>query len=142
MTHRYIEHGRRKARAFSLLEVMLSTVIIAMIMLAMTSVMTLSTRCLNSKGQDVSTSSDVVDEITTDLSLAESFSERTSTAVTFTVPDRNDNGQPETIRYSWSGTPGDSIMRTYNGGDQVAIADDVQYFSLEYLLKTVGGEEE
>jgi prepilin-type N-terminal cleavage/methylation domain-containing protein len=130
---------RRNARAFTLLEVMLSTVIISMIMMAMASVMALSTRCLNSKGEDVSKDSELIDEITTDLNLAMSFSERTDTAVTFTVPDRDSNGQSETIRYSWSGTSGDSIMREYNGGDAVAVAEDVQYFSLEYILKTIGG---
>jgi Tfp pilus assembly protein PilV len=137
--HRHTRHIRRNTRAFTLLEVMLSTVIMAMIMLAMTSVMVLSTRCLTSKGEDASKASDAIDEITTDLNLAESFSEQTATAVTFTVPDRDNNGQSETIRYSWSGTPGDSIMRAYNGGVEVAVAEDVQYFSLEYLLKTVGG---
>jgi len=137
--HHRTRHMPPKAQAFTLLEVMLTTVIMAIIMLAMTSVMTLSTRCLTSKGEDVSKASDVIDEITTDLNLAENFSERTATAVTFTVPDRDNNGQSETIRYYWSGTPGDSIMRAYNGGSEVAVADDVQYFSLEYILKTIGG---
>ena len=137
--HRHVRHMRRKSGAFTLLEVMLSTVIISMIMMAMVSVMTLSTRCLNSKGENIIRASDVIDEITTDLNLAMSFSERTDTAVTFTVPDRNNNGQSETIRYFWSGTPGDSIVRTYNGGNEVAVAEDVQYFSLEYILKTIGG---
>ena len=93
----------------------------------------------NEVGEDVSKASELIDEITTDLNLAMSFSERTDTAVTFTVPDRDSNGQSETIRYSWSGTSGDSIMREYNGGDAVAVAEDVQYFSLEYILKTIGG---
>ena len=137
--NRPVRHTSPDARAFTLREVMISTVIIAMIMLAMTSVMTLSTRALTSKGEDVSNASDVIDEITTDLNLAESFTERTSTAVTFTVPDRDDNGQSETIRYSWSGTPGDSILKEYNGGDAVSVADDVQHFSLDYILKTIGG---
>ncbi|MDP6543715.1 MAG: prepilin-type N-terminal cleavage/methylation domain-containing protein [Phycisphaerae bacterium] len=134
-----MRHTPRNARAFTLLEAMLSTVIISMIMMAMVSVTALSTRCLNSKGEDVGKASDVIDEITTDLNLAMSFSEQTATAATFTVPDRDNNGQSETIRYSWSGTPGDSIMREYNGGSAVVVAEDVQYFSLEYILKTIGG---
>lgn len=133
---RHIPHN---SRAFTLLEAMLSMVTISMLMLAMFSVMGLATRCLTSRGRDVSNASDVIDEITTDLSLAESFSERTSTAVTFTVPDRDGNAVSETIRYSWSGTPGDSIVRTYNGGGEVVVAEDVQYFSLEYILRTIGG---
>ena len=129
----------RNARAFTLIEAMMSTLIIATIMAALTSVILLSTRCLGSRGEDVSKASDVIDEITTDLNLAESFSERTATAVTFTVPDRNNDAQVETIRYSWSGTPGDPIMRRYNGGNEVAVAENVQYFSLDYILKTIGG---
>ena len=137
--HLSSRHYRRDNKAFTLLEVMISTVIIAMIMLAMTSVMMLAARTLTSSGGDVGLVADVIDEINTDLNLAESFSEQTSTAMTFTVPDRDGDGQPETIRYSWSATPGDSIMRAYNGGAEVAIADDVQHFSLDYILHTIGG---
>jgi len=137
--HHDMRHVRRNVRAFTMLEVMMSTVIVSMLMLAMSSVMVLSTRSITSQSEDVSKASDVIDEITTDLNLAMSFSEQTATAVTFTVPDRDGNAVSETIRYSWSGTPGDSIMRTYNGGSEVAVAEDVQYFSLEYILKTIGG---
>jgi len=114
--HHDMRHVRRNVRAFTMLEVMMSTVIVSMLMLAMSSVMVLSTRSITSQSEDVSKASDVIDEITTDLNLAMSFSEQTATAVTFTVPDRDGNAVSETIRYSWSGTPGDSIMRTYNGG--------------------------
>ena len=39
---------------------------------------------------------------------------------------------PETIRYAWSGTPGDPLTRQYNGGTVLNVSDYVQFFSLDY----------
>lgn len=79
----------------------------------------------------------VLEELNADLALAVSFSERTPTAVTFTVPDRTGDGQPETIRYRWSGEPDCRLLRQVNGEAEVTIAQDVRYFNLTYCLKTV-----
>ena len=38
-----------------------------------------------------------------DLQLATGFTERTTKAATFTVPDRDGDSKPETLRYAWSG---------------------------------------
>lgn len=45
---------------------------------------------------------------------------------------------PETIRYAWSGTPGDPLTRQVDGGLAAVIAEDVQNLDLGYLLKSVG----
>ncbi|QDU40152.1 Carbohydrate binding domain protein [Maioricimonas rarisocia] len=63
-----------------------------------------------------------------ELQFAIDVSERTPTAITFTVPDRNGDGNPETIRYAWSGTPGDPLTRQYNGGASVSILENVHDF--------------
>jgi len=80
---------------------------------------------------------DVVSQVTTDLSLAQSFSQRTATSVTFTVPDRDGDGTPETIKYAWSGNAGGSLTRKYNSGAAVVVAEDVHHFNLGYITKTV-----
>jgi len=67
-------------------------------------------------------------DMLTDIEFALSFSEQTSNAITFTVPDRNGDSTPETIRYAWSGTPGDPITRQYNGGDVATLVDNVHVF--------------
>jgi hypothetical protein len=72
-----------------------------------------------------------------DLNVATGFTERTAKAVTFTVPDRNGDNQPETIRYAWSGTAGAPLTREYNNGPAAAVADDVKSLDFTYLLRTL-----
>jgi len=124
-------------RGHTLTEVLMSTTIVSVIMGGMSSVMLLSARTLNNTPVQVCVSGDVSDQVTTDLNLAQEFTERTSTAVGMKVPDRDGDNQPETIRYSWSGTPGDPLMREYNGSDPVAVAENVNHFGLSYQTKTV-----
>lgn len=75
--------------------------------------------------------------MTRELRYALNFVERSSTAVEFTVADRDHDATPETIRYAWSGTLGDPLTRQYNGGDVVNVAEDVYEFALVYDTKIV-----
>ena len=81
---------------------------------------------------------EVLDEVMTDIHYALDFSERQPNAVTFTVPDRNGDSLPETIRYAWSGISGDPLTYEQNGGPPATIAEDVQQFNLDYLERTMG----
>ena len=70
----------------------------------------------------------LLDLMTRDLRLALSFSERTPTAVTFTVPDRDGDGDTETIRYAWETPDGDPatngvapLTMKYNEADAIVI---------------------
>jgi hypothetical protein len=129
------DHTRRRGQ--TLAEVLISTAVVSVIMGGMSSVMMLSARTLTNNTVEVCVSGDAGDQVTTDLKLAQEFSERTATAVTMKVPDRDGDSQPETIRYSWSGVSGAPLMREYNGGDPVAVAADVSHFDLSYQTKTV-----
>jgi len=126
---------------YTLLEAVISLAIISTIMAAVISTMLLASRAVGDSTSGgiakISESKDVVEQIASELSLALAFSARSDTVVAFTVPDRNDDGQPESIRYEWSGVAGDPLTRQYNGGTQATIAENVHYFSLSYLLKTV-----
>lgn len=128
------------AQGFTLIEVILSTAIMAIIMTAMMSVMLLVSRTVNSGGgvnDRTVQAQDVIGQVVADLSLAVQFTERTDRAVTFTVPDRDADGNPETIRYAWSGTAGDPLTRQYNGAAVVNVAENVHQFDLAWILKTV-----
>ena len=121
-----------------MVEVILSVVIVSIILGALVSTLMITQRGLagsTNVARDASRGRDATDVILLDLSLAISFSERTSTAVTFLVPDRDGDGQPETIRYAWSGVTGDPLMRQVNGGAVAVLVDDVHGFSLDYLLR-------
>lgn len=70
--------------------------------------------------------------MTADLQYALTISESQPTAISVTVPDRDNNGSPETIRYSWSGIVGQHLTRAYNGGAAKNIARGVHEFRIGY----------
>jgi prepilin-type N-terminal cleavage/methylation domain-containing protein len=64
-----------------------------------------------------------------DLETALAVTEQTATAVTVSVPDRDVNGSPETVRYSWSGVAGAPLMRD----STIPVIEDVHSFTIEYV---------
>jgi hypothetical protein len=130
-------------RAVTLVEMVISLGITSIILCACGSAMLLATRALSisAAGPTVSTAvaAAAADQVAADLRMAVRITERTATAVTFTVPDRNEDSAPETLRYAWAG-PGSPLTRQYNGQPVPAasIADNVQLFNLDWLLKTTG----
>lgn len=126
------------SRGFTLIELMVSMTIVAILMAAMVSAVLITTRSIDdgtSAAARTVTSRSVTSQITRDLHFALDFSERTDKAVTFTVPDRDGDLAPETVRYAWSGVVGDPLTKEYNGGPAVVIAEDVQDLKLSYLLR-------
>jgi hypothetical protein len=67
-------------------------------------------------------------ELQADLEFALAFTEQSPNAIAFLVPDRDGDGQVETLRYAWSGTPGDPLTKQSNGGTVAAILEDVHLF--------------
>jgi prepilin-type N-terminal cleavage/methylation domain-containing protein len=134
--------GRTPVRAgFTLMELVLSMTIVAIAAAACLSVITLLLRA-TSAGAATGTSAqtaatrDALDRITSDLRMATSITEKTSTSIAFTVPDRNGDGSSETIRYSWAGSNA-PLMREYNGGSAVQVLASASAFALTYLDQTV-----
>ncbi len=93
----------------------------------------------NSRASRLAQSADVLQDVINDLKHASSFVELTSVAVKFTVPDRDNDGDPELIRYYWSGTPGDPLMYQYNSGTAVVFAEDIHRFDVRYLTRFIAG---
>lgn len=80
---------------------------------------------------------EVLTDITAELGWALQFRELTNTAVTFTVPDRDGDGLPETIRYAWSGQAGEALTRDYNGEGEEDVIKEVDRFALASLKRTL-----
>lgn len=76
-------------------------------------------------------------DLTADLTEAIHFTQRTPQAVEFTVPDRTGDGNPDVLRYAWSGLAGDPLTRQINGGVVAPLVPAVQAFSLAYLIDKV-----
>ncbi len=132
--------GRRRrfgrCGGFSLIEVVASMGVVSIIFLAVGSSMVLVARALpyDSGSESMLETTGVLDELTADLQLAISFSQRTARSVTFTVPDRDNDGSNEVIRYEWSGKTGDPLRRRINAGPSVVVADNVTAFDLAYEI--------
>jgi prepilin-type N-terminal cleavage/methylation domain-containing protein len=134
-------HQARRS-GFTLPEVLVGLGAAALLMVGLASTTFLAGRALNPnavKAVQTKQASDVFDELASDLTNALSFSERTAHAVTFKVPDRNSDGATETIRYSWSGTAGDAVLLTYNGGTPAPLATGLRAFNLTYWTRPVTG---
>lgn len=126
----------------TLVEMVVSLAVVAIIMAVLGSVTVVMLRTASLTRQNSSSPTDspraTVDQITDDLKLALSLPEQSATAITMTVPDRDGDGQAETIRYAWSGVAGDPLTRQYNNGAAVAIASNIGSFNVRNVLKTVG----
>lgn len=129
--------GSRK-RAFSLVEMVVALAIMSIIMVSIGSAVVLASRAIP-KADDLSITGPrtaaLLGRIADDLRYVLYFSERSAHAATWTVPDRDGDHGPETIRYAWS-DPGNGagapLTRQYNGGPAVELASDVHDFTLTY----------
>ncbi len=144
----------RRRNAFTLVELVASMAIMVILMLAMASVITFSTRTTSGQGVtnqvNLLTAADSVDQISDDLNVALNFSECTATSVAFTVPDRVSNGTPNQIRYAWSGTSGAALTRQFCPSatptlaassasyPPVTLLSNVTNFDVNYLLRQMG----
>ena len=128
--------GPLRRAGLTLTELALSMTVMTILLGATASAVLLATRALpigDSTAERLAKTADVVSEIADDLNFATSFSVATDKEVIFTVPDRAHGAEgPETIRYAWSGTPGDPLTREYNGGLRVNVVESVDDFAIEY----------
>ncbi len=125
---------------FTLLEVSLSLVIVSVIMIAIGSSILLASKAIpssDSPPQCTNRAASEAEYMSSELKYALTVTQRTANSITFTVPDRSGDGLAEEIRYAWSGTPGDSILRWYNGGDAAAVLEDVHSFEMLYDIETI-----
>ena len=129
-----------KAGGFTLIELVIGLAMTTVLLGAMAITVGIASRSIDPgagpAGRTVQ-GADVLEQMEADLALALGFTEQTASAATFTVPDRNGDGNPETIRYYWLGATDGRLMKQVNGGTPVAVAQNVQQFSLTYMLKTV-----
>jgi type II secretory pathway pseudopilin PulG len=131
-------HARTRRAGVTLVELVVSITVMAVLMGGIASAIVIATHALPSR-ESVSaatiTASQVAADMVDDLHCATSFVERTATAVEFKVPDRTGDATVETIRYDWSATPGDPLVRTYNGSAR-EVATNVHDFTLAYDVRT------
>lgn len=121
-----------------------SLAIVSIIMGAMGSIIVLATRALpTGKAYDdlLVNGADALERLASELAYATAITEAGATAITFIALDRDSDGSDETIRYAWSGTVGDPLVRTYNG-TPANLVDNVQSLGIGYASETGTRDEE
>jgi hypothetical protein len=77
----------------------------------------------------------VISELTGDLQYATLLIGQSPTVLEFVVADRNADGTAEKFRYEWSGTPGEPLRKSINGGTPFEIAENIH--DCDFDVKTV-----
>ena len=115
--------------AFTMIEVVTSLAISTILLVAIGSAMVLAGRTMpanDGPSAAALTTATVVDKIAAELQYAIQFCDRTNRSIEFTIPDRDGDGQVESIRYIWSGVAGAPLYRRYNGGNAAMLLPSVR----------------
>lgn len=135
-------YGQRKVkrRGVSLLELTISLVSAGVLVAGLSSSILIALRACDPESSptlpllDAATA---LTELQTDLQCAKAITEKQPRSVTVLVPDRDGDGQPETIRYAWTGISGMPLTRRVNSGAILTFSGNVADFALEYEVQTL-----
>src|SRR4051812_30314899 len=127
-----INNHRRQTAAFTLLEMTVAMVASAFLLAGLGSVMFIARQVAYSPtaANRRAKSADIVNQISDELRYATVITQQTSQILEFVVADRNNDGTDERIRYEWSGTVGDPLRKTVNGGTAVDVLPSVYAFNV------------
>jgi hypothetical protein len=137
--------GRQVDRrlGYSLVELAMTLPAIAVLTLGMSAAVLVSVRSIPQPGSLITANTEatrVLERLERDLRCATEILVRNPSEVQFRVPDRDNDGQPETIRYSWSGVAGDAVLRQFNSNPVETIFSQTANFRLEYGIESVTRE--
>jgi len=124
-------------RAFTLVEMVVAMALLSMIMLAIGSTVVIASFALPSSEDPFTEDNQaqtVLARIASDLSEATYVPERSPTALTLVVHDRDGDGRRERLRYAWSGVAGEPITYQYNDTDPVSLGPPVDQLMFTYDL--------
>ncbi len=134
--HRSLRNPRSNRRGITLLDLVVSTASATVLIGGLTSAVYLAAEAANPKTEssrlvEVST---IADEIASELRAAISVRTRSATSIEFDVADRDADGDLERISYTWNGTAGSSLVRSYNA-TATTLLSDVHGFALAYTTQ-------
>jgi hypothetical protein len=138
--HRHNCAGLKPRRGYTLIELVMCMASATVLVGGLASTVFLSTSVLapdSTPGADANRSAMALAQLAGDVRHAIRFTERTATAISFIVPDRNGDGLNDTIRYSWSGVAGDPLMYQINAETAVAVVNDVKQFELTAVTRDI-----
>ena len=133
------ERSKRNIRhGYTLIEFMVSMVSATLLLAGLASCLFIALRAFDGSSAAAvrSRAAEVQAEMLVDLGEATSFSNRSTDSVTFKVPDRDGDGNEETIAYSWAPGP-QELAYSYNGSPSIVVLDGVTNFQLGYESRSM-----
>lgn len=133
--HSFKRNHRRPA--FTILEMTVAMVASAFLLAGLGSIMFIARQIAYTPTAAArrAKSADVINQISDELRYATVITQQTSQILEFVVADRNNDGTAEKIRYEWSGTAGDPLRKTVNGGTPVDVVTSVYAFAVTLQQK-------
>ncbi len=132
--------SRSAKRGYTLIELLLAMASASALMVGLSGSLLIASYALDiDKGASAARNSadSAMARLTADTRHALKYTERSLTAIEFTVPDRDGDNVPETLRYAWGGTAGAPLVRSRNGGSSFPVLRNVDAFSLAYAERLV-----
>src|SRR3954447_7948628 len=128
---------RRRTHAFTMLEMMVAVVASTFLLAGLGSVMFIARQIAYSPTAAArrAKTADIINQISDELRYATIITQQTSQILEFLVADRNSDGTAEKIRYEWSGTAGDPLRKSINGGTAVDVLPAVYAFAVTLQQK-------
>ena len=133
MSHQSTNHPAAR-RAFTLAELLVAMMIVALLMAGIGSAVLISSHALpsNTESQvDRMDAAALLDQLEAELAYASVVPERTATAIAFAVADRDGDGNAERIRYSFDAVA-KTISREYGGSAAHVVMVGAESFALSY----------
>lgn len=125
----------RLGRALTIVELVLSLAITALLLAGVASAMVIAARVIPAAGAPLRPASDgafAIDRMLIELQTAQTFSEISAKAVTAVVADITGDSADDTVRYAWSGTRDAPLTRQINGGTVVNLLPSVRGFAFGF----------
>jgi hypothetical protein len=128
---------RERRRGHTLMELVAAMVCSAVLLAGLGSVMLIGRQVAYSPtSASVRTeTANVVSYLADELQYATLLIGQSTRSLEFVIADRDGDGRAEKIRYAWSGTSGDPLVKTVNGGALHTILEAVEEFNASYVLK-------
>ncbi len=127
----------RSESGHTLMELVAAMVCSAMLLAGLGSVMLIARQVAFTPSASVRRTevAEVTSEITDELQFAMLITQQLPHALEFVVADRDSDGAAEKIRYEWSGTSGDPLVKTVNGGTPKNVLESVEQFDATCVVK-------
>ena len=131
---------QERRTGYTLVEMTITIAVMTVLLGGLTSAVMLASHALPDRNNQmiaVTDAAELVAQISSEIYSAVSVTNRKPNSFRFTVPDRNSDGNPELIRYQWSGTPGEPLTRKYNTSTETTVAPAVYDFNVNYHVDVI-----